>query len=26
MNALDWLILLIMMFSALLAAAQGFFL
>ncbi len=25
MNALDWLILLIMMFSALLAAAQGFF-
>lgn len=25
MNALDWLILLLMMFSALLAAAQGFF-
>lgn len=25
MNALDWLILMIMMFSALLAAAQGFF-
>jgi len=26
MNALDWIILVIMLFSALLAAAQGFFL
>jgi uncharacterized membrane protein required for colicin V production len=25
MNALDWIILVIMLFSALLAAAQGFF-